>query len=92
MHAIDAQAISSLASERTASIAASSKEAAQQLAGAVQQLQGSQQSITAAAEGSNKADTALATQLASAAGAISEETTGRVRSWLLAGTTCGCTA
>jgi hypothetical protein len=71
--------ISSLASERTASIVASSKEAAQQLAGAVQQLQGSQQSISAAAEGSNKADTTLAKQLATAAGSISEETTGEAQ-------------
>jgi hypothetical protein len=77
--AVDAQAISSLANERTGSIYASSKEAAQQLAGAVQQLQGSQQSILAAAECSNNADTALAKQLAGAAGTISEETTGEAQ-------------
>jgi hypothetical protein len=71
--------MSALSSERAASIVASSKEAGQQLAGAVQQLQGSQQSIAAAAGDSHKADTALAIQLASAAGKIGEETTGGAR-------------
>lgn len=83
------QAVSALASERAASIVASSKEAGQQLAGAVQQLQGSQQSIAAAAGDSHKADTALASQLASAAGKIGEETTGRAwRQGLLSCSAC----
>jgi hypothetical protein len=70
------QAIAALASERATAIAASSQLAGQQLGGAVQQLQGSQQSIAAAAADSDKADAALATQLAGAATKIGEEATG----------------
>jgi hypothetical protein len=70
------QAMAALAREQATAIAASSQQAGQQLAGAVQQLQGSQQSIAAAAADSNKADAALATQLVGAATKIGQEATG----------------
>jgi hypothetical protein len=71
------QAVTNLALERAANIAASRQEASQQLDGSMQQLQGTQQTISSAVQGASEADAALATQLASNAASVREEANGR---------------
>lgn len=70
------QAFSTLASEGAAKVAAQGQNSSQQLASAVQELQGSTQALQAAAADSHKADSALASSLAGATASVSKEASG----------------
>lgn len=86
------QAVANLALERASNIAASREEASQQLDGSMQQLQGTQQTISTAVQDASKADAALATQLASNAASASEEANGMHHCLCRLAHTCLCSA
>lgn len=78
------QAMATLVSDSTAKVTASTVQASEQLAGAIDRLHSSNQTMAAAAKESNTADTDLATKLATAAAQIGDDTTGAAHMQLVA--------
>jgi len=76
--------MATLVSDSTAKVTASTVQASEQLAGAVNRLHGSSQAMAAAAKESNAADADLATKLAAAAAHMGDDTTGVAHMQLVA--------